>query len=344
MAEENAGAPSAMPRWKQAIASRQRPVLRSSLWQILNTLGPYVALWGLMIWALSVSYWLTLALALLAAGFLARLFIIFHDCVHGSFFGSRAANRFLEFIAGVLTFTPYRLWRHKHVLHHATSGDLDRRGTGDIWTMTVEEYLSASRWKRLSYRLVRSPLVLFVVAPLYLFLIHHRFPSGNAGVRERRGVHWTNGAILLIVCLMSLTIGIKDYLLIQVPVLWLAGVAGIWLFYVQHQFEGVSWERRPEWDFVEAALRGSSYYKLPKVLQWFSGNIGFHHVHHLSPAIPNYSLEKCHRENALFQTVKAVTLWSSLNALSFRLWDERRKKLVGFDRLKAVRRESCLRT
>ena len=335
-------AKSARPSWRQAIASLERPVLRASLWQILNTAVPYFVLWGLMIWTLSISYWLTLGIAVIAAAFLARMFMIFHDCTHGSFLGSRRANDWIGFVAGVLTFTPYRQWRHQHALHHATSGDLDRRGTGDIWTLTVEEYLNASRWKRFRYRVVRSPIVLFIVAPLYLFLIHHRIPSAAVGKRERRGVHWTNGTLLAIIGLMSLTVGIKAYLLIQLPVLLLAGSAGIWLFYVQHQFDGVYWERRPEWDFAEAALRGSSYYKLPKVLQWFSGNIGFHHIHHLSPAIPNYRLEKCHKENAAFQSVKAVTLWSGLCALSFRLWDEERKKLVGFRRLRAARRRRSL--
>jgi omega-6 fatty acid desaturase (delta-12 desaturase) len=313
-------------------------VLRRGIWQIANTLLPYIALWGLMIWTLGISYWLTLALAVPAAGFLARLFIIFHDCVHGSFVGSARANRFLEFLTGALTFTPFRQWRRQHALHHATSGDLDRRGAGAIWTMTVEEYVAAARWKRLSYRIVRCPLVLFGVAPLYLFLIHHRFPSRAVGKRERRGVHWTNLALLVIVALMSLTIGIKAYLMIQIPVLLFAGAAGIWLFYVQHQFEGVYWERRSAWNFAEAALRGSSYYKLPRVLQWFSGNIGFHHVHHLSPAIPNYNLERCHEECDEFRRVKPLTLWSSLSSLRLHLWDEQRKKLVAFARLKAVRR------
>ena len=322
--------------------SRQKPILRSSIWQLVNTLVPYFVLWGLMIWSLGISYWLTLGMAVLAAGFLARTFMIFHDCTHGSFLKSRRANHFLEFITGVLTFTPYAQWRHKHALHHATSGDLDRRGEGDIWTMTVQEYLDASRWKRLSYRLVRNPIVLFVIAPLYLFLIHHRFPSTTVGRRERAGVLWTNMALLAILIAMSLTIGIKAYLLIQLPVMFFAGAAGIWLFYVQHQFGGVYWARKPEWDFADAALNGSSYYKLPKVLQWFTGNIGFHHIHHLSPAIPNYSLEQCHKASAAFQQVRTVTLWSGLSALSLRLWDERKKRLVGFGRLRSYRRTKSI--
>ena len=328
--------------WKQAVAEHRKPVLRSSVWQLVNSVIPYLALWGLMIWTLHISYWITLALAVLAAGFLVRIFIIFHDCGHGSFFRTRRANRLTEFVTGVLTFTPYRQWRHKHALHHATSGDLDRRGTGEIWTMTVREYLESSRWKRLSYRLARNPLVLFGLAPFYVFLVQQRFPSRAVGKRERRGVYWTNGALLAIVVLMSLTIGIKAYVLIQLPIITLAAAAGVWLFYVQHQFEDVQWERRADWDYVQAALRGSSFYKLPKVLQWFTGNIGFHHIHHLSPAIPNYNLERCHKETPVFQQVKPVTLWCSLKSLSFRLWDEQRRKLVGYRRLRTIRREMSL--
>ncbi len=339
MAQPNDKAPGMPFAWKLAIADHRRPTLRSSVWQLVNSVIPYLALWAVMIWTLGISYWITLALAVVAAGFLVRVFIIFHDCGHGSFFASRRANRFTEFVTGVLTFTPYRQWRHKHALHHATSGDLDRRGAGEIWTLTVREYLHASRWKRLSYRLARNPLVLFGLAPFYVFLVQQRFPSPAVGKRERRGVYWTNGALLAIVTLMSLTIGIKAYLLIQLPVIILAATAGVWLFYVQHQFEDVQWKRRGDWDYAEAALRGSSYYKLPRILQWFTGNIGFHHIHHLSPAIPNYNLEKCHRQNPMFQEVKSVTLWASLKSFSFRLWDEQRQTLVGFDRLRVIRRE-----
>ena len=328
-----------MLSWKQTVARHQKPTLRSSIWQISNSVIPYLCLCGLMYWTLHISYWLTLALSVAAAGFMIRIFIIFHDCGHGSFFRSQRANHFLGFITGVLTFTPYFQWRRKHALHHATSSDLDQRGTGDIWTLTVQEYVEAPRRKRIAYRLFRNPLVLFVIAPMYLFLIHQRFPSRDVGIRERRGVHWTNGALLAIALLASLTIGIKAYLLIQLPVMAITGTAGLWLFYVQHQFEGVYWQRRKDWGFAEAALNGSSFYKLPRFLQWFTGNIGFHHVHHLSPGIPNYNLEKCHREIPMFQGVKALTLCSSVKSISFRLWDEQRKKLVGYRRLREVRRE-----
>jgi omega-6 fatty acid desaturase (delta-12 desaturase) len=341
-AEMNSDAASMTSSWKHAVAACQKPVLRSSIWQIVNTLAPYFALWGLMIWTSNHSYWLTFAIALLAAGFFARMFMIFHDCGHGSFFESQRANHFLGFITGVLTFTPYYQWRHKHALHHATSGDLDRRGTGDIWTLTVREYVEAPRWKRIAYRLFRNPFVLFLAAPLYLFLIHHRFPSRGIGKRERRGVHRTNGALMAIAVLTSLMIGLKAYLLIQLSVMMMAGTAGLWLFYVQHQFDGVYWERRENWHFAPAALRGSSFYKLPGLLQWFTANIGFHHIHHLSPAIPNYNLERCHGKSPMFQEVKAVTFWSSMKSLSFRLWDEERRRFVGFGRISATRREELL--
>ncbi len=317
-------------------------MLRNSIWQIINSFVPYLCLCGLMYWTLDISYWLTLPLAVVAAGFMIRIFIIFHDCGHGSFFRSQRANHFLGFVAGVLTFTPYLQWRYKHALHHATSSDLDRRGIGDIWTLTVQEYVEAPLWKRILYRLFRNPLVLFTVVPLYLFLIHQRIPSRTVGKRERMGVHWTNGALLAIAVLTSLTIGVKAYLLIQLPVIMVTGTVGLWLFYVQHQFDGVYWERRKDWGFAEAALKGSSFYKLPKFLQWFTGNIGFHHIHHLNPGIPNYNLEKCHRESPMFQEVKAVTLWSSMRSISFRLWDEQRKMLVGYCRLREIRREKSL--
>ena len=322
--------------WKEIVAKYQQPKLSRSLWQVLNTLAPYGGLWYLMHLSLGLSNWLTAALAVLAAGFLVRIFIIFHDCGHGSFFKSRKANDTLGFIAGVLTFTPYFHWRWEHAIHHANAGDLDGRGTGDIWTLTVQEYLEASCWRRFAYRLARNPLVLFLLAPLVVFLIKERFPSRRAGRRERNSVHWTNLGVLAFAVGMTCLFGLKTYVLLQVGIIALAGAGGLWLFYVQHQFEGVYWERNAEWDYCTAALKGSSFYKLPGILRWFSGNIGFHHIHHLSPRIPNYNLERCHEAEPLFQTVKPVTLLSSFKALTFRLWDERRRKLVGFRAAKRV--------
>jgi omega-6 fatty acid desaturase (delta-12 desaturase) len=320
----------ATPAWKKVVARYQQPALGRSLWQLLNTLVPYAAAWGLIYWSLEVSYWLTAALIVLAAGLLVRVFVIFHDCGHGSFFKSRKANDVLGVITGVLTFTPYYHWRWEHALHHSSAGDLDRRGTGDVWTLTVGEYLQASRGKRLAYRLARNPFILFLLAPLFLFLIKQRFPSSKAAPRERNSVAWTNLALLAVAAAAGSLFGLGTYALCQLAILAVAATAGVWLFYVQHQFEGVYWERAGEWDYCAAALRGSSFYKLPRVLQWFSGNIGFHHIHHLSPRIPNYHLEDCHQAEPLFQTVKPVTLLSSLKSLTFRLWDEQGRKLVGF--------------
>ncbi len=325
--------------WKEIVARYQKPAVWRGVWQVVNTLVPYAALWYLMYLSRAQSWWLTLPLAILAGAFLVRVFIIFHDCGHGSFFKSRKANDIWGFITGVLTFAPYYHWRWEHAIHHSTAGDLDRRGTGDIWTLTVQEYLEASRWKRVAYRLARNPVVLFVVAPLYLFMVKHRFPTENASRRERRSVYWTNLAVFGMSAGLSWIFGLKAFLVIQLIVVAVAGSAGVWLFYVQHQFEGVYWERREEWDYTTAALQGSSFYKLPRILQWFSGNIGYHHIHHLSPRIPNYHLEKCHKAEPLFQTVKPVTLFSSLKSFTFRLWDEQRRKLVGYRHLRDLRRQ-----
>jgi acyl-lipid omega-6 desaturase (Delta-12 desaturase) len=324
--------------WKEIVAKYQQPALGRSIWQIVNTLVPYAVLWCLMYWSISVSYWLALPLAILAAGFLVRIFIIHHDCGHGSFFKSQKANDILGFITGVLTLTPYYHWRWEHSVHHATSGDLDERGLGDIWTLTVQEYLESSRWRRFAYRLARNPVVLFGIAPLFMFLIWQRIPKSHASKRERHSVYWTNLAVLGMVAAFSAVFGLKAYLLLQLTVTGVAGTAGVWLFYVQHQFEGVYWERSDNWDYLTASLKGSSFYKLPKVLQWFSGNIGFHHVHHLSARIPNYNLERCHKSEPLFQAVKPVTLFGSLKSFTFRLWDEQHHKLVGYGYLRTLRK------
>lgn len=320
--------------WKKIVAKYQQPSRWRGTWQIINSLMPYAALWYLIYLSLAMSWWIALPLAILAGGFLVRLFIIHHDCGHGSFYKSRKANDIWGFITGVLTFTPYQLWRWEHAVHHSASGDLDRRGMGSVWTLTVREYLEASRWKRFTYRLARNPFVFLVIAPFFLFIIRQRFSSKGASRRERHSVYWTNLAILGVAAGMSLIFGLKAYLLIQLIMVTVAGSAGVWLFYVQHQFEGVYWQRHEKWDYFTAALQGSSFYKLPKILQWFSGNIGFHHIHHLSPRIPNYNLERCHKAEPLFQTVSPVTLFSSLKSLTFRLWDEKNHRLVGFSYLR----------
>ena len=322
------------------VARYEEPSRPRAIWQLVNTLVPYVALWYAMYRSLAVSYWLTLPLAILAGGFMVRVFIIFHDCGHGSFFRSRKANNAWGFITGVLTFTPFQHWRWEHAVHHGSSGDLDRRGQGDVWTLTVQEYLESSRWRRFSYQVARNPVVLFLLAPLLLFVVLERFPSAKASRRARMSVYWTNASLLAVATALSLLLGVKAYLLIQLTVLAVAGSAGVWLFYVQHQFEGVYWQRSDQWDFTTASLQGSSFYKLPRILQWFSGNIGFHHLHHLSPLIPNYNLEKCHNAEPLFQSVPPITLLSSLKSLKFRLWDEANNRLVGYGHLRALRAQA----
>lgn len=286
--------PAEKAAWRKTIEKYREPSAARALWQIANTFVPYVALWAAMHWCLAHAFWLTFPLAVLAGLFLVRIFIIFHDCGHGSFFRSPRANDAVGIVAGVLTFTPYYQWRWEHAIHHVTTGHLDKRGTGDIWTMTVQEYLEAHHWRRFAYALARNPLVLFLLAPLYLFVIHQRLPTRGASARERTSVWWTNLALLAMAWGLAQVYGWPGYLMIQLIAVGVAGAVGVWLFYMQHQFEDVYWERGSDWDYAAAALRGSSFYQLPKVLQWFSGNIGFHHIHHLSARIPNYNLQKCH--------------------------------------------------
>jgi omega-6 fatty acid desaturase (delta-12 desaturase) len=300
--------------------------------QIANTFVPYLSLWALMMVSVCHGwpYWLTLLLSVAAAGFLVRIFILFHDCCHGAFLPTNRANRVLGYITGIMTFTPFEDWRRTHVIHHACSGDLDRRGTGDIWTLTVAEYLSASRFKRFAYRSFRNPILLFTIIPLFLFLILNRFPSPGAGKRERNSVIFTNLAIAAFITGMSLALGFQNYLSIQLPTIMIAASAGMWLFYVQHQYEGVYWQRHESWDLNLAGLAGSSYYKLPKALAWIVGNIGLHHIHHFRANIPNYNLELCYKEIAVFQAVTPLTIRNSLKSLWLNLWDEQRQKLVSF--------------
>jgi len=324
---------SAVMTWRKIVNDYQTPNIRKSIWQLMNTLIPYIILWILMVYLIEISYWLVIPLAVIAGGLAVRIFIILHDCGHWSFFESAKANHLVGSIMGVFVFTPYFQWRQSHAVHHATAANLDKRGVGDIWTLTVDEFLESPLWKRLFYRVYRNPLIMFGVGPLLTFLILHRLPNNTYKKREKNSVHLTNLALIIIVLLMSWAIGFKNYLLIQLPVIWVASTVGVWMFYVQHQFEGVYWERAQEWDFLKAGLEGSSFYQLPKVLQWFSGSIGFHHIHHLSPRIPNYLLEKCHLENKIFQ-VKPIKLWASLKSMTFRLWDEKKRQLVNFRDLK----------
>jgi omega-6 fatty acid desaturase (delta-12 desaturase) len=340
-ASDTADLPRPLPstaEWRAAVARFEEPSTWRAVVQIVDTLGPIALLWWLVSLALQHSFWLALPLAALIGALLVRVFIFFHDCGHGSFFRSRLANDVIGFVAGLLTFTPYYHWRWQHALHHATAGDLDRRGAGDVWTMTVQEYLESSRWRRFAYRLSRNPFVLFVVAPVYLFVFRQRVPSARASQRERRSVWWMNLALAGMIVAMGLWLGFVEYLALQLVAMAVAGAGGVWLFYVQHQFEDAYWERGEDWDYTAAALRGSSFYALPMVLRWLSGNIGFHHVHHLSPRVPNYNLERCHRSVSMFRDVKGLTLFGSLKSLRLHLWDEQRRRLVGFAHARRERR------
>ena len=322
--------------WVQIISKYNSPDIRKSIWQIINSLGPYIVLWYLMYLSLDISYWITLGLSFLAAGFLVRIFIIFHDCGHGSFFRSNRANNIIGTILGSLTFTPHEHWHRDHAIHHTAVGNLDNRGIGDVWTLTVEEYQQLSKRKKLIYRLYRNPIFLFGLAPFLLFIVLLRFTRKSMKAPERKSVYITNLILLFYVSGLMLLLGWKAFLLIQIPVVYLASVAGVWLFYVQHQFEEVIWSRKDVWDYKRMALEGSSYLKFPKILQWFSGNIGFHHIHHLSPRIPNYKLEKCHRENKMFGRIKPVTFIPSLKTMSLRLWDEKMGQLISFRQFKQL--------
>jgi acyl-lipid omega-6 desaturase (Delta-12 desaturase) len=334
---------SALPEksgWHAIVTRYARADLKRSLWEMSNTLVPYFALWYLMIFSVHISYWLTLLLSVPTAGFMVRSFIIFHDCGHGSFFKSQKANDALGIFTGILNFTPYYEWRHNHAIHHATASDLDRRGVGDVITMTVKEYLAAPWWKKVSYRVFRSPLVMFTIGSFLEFTLFQRFPSPNGGKRERASVWWTNLVLVALIGLLIWLVGWKTYLLVQLPVLLLGTSAGVWLFYVQHNFDPTYWARHNKWEFVKAGFEGSSYYQLPAILQWFTGNIGFHHIHHLSPKIPNYKLPKCYKENEVFH-VPPMTIRASLSALRMRLYDEEKRIMVGWDVLKQYQRKSA---
>lgn len=316
--------------WQSLVKKYQVPSLPKSLWQIANTVVPYVGLWSLIYFTVQWSWPLTLALAAVAALFLVRVFIIFHDCGHGSYFKSRRVNHVVGFVSGLLTLTPYRHWKWQHAVHHGTAGNLDARGIGDVWTMTVKEYQSASWATRLQYRLTRNPLILFGVVPLGLFFIYQRFPYPQASRRDRNSVHWMNFAILLYGVGLSFIFGFWNFLWIQVTITAVSGTLGVWLFYVQHQFEDTYWRTGSDWDYTASALEGSSFYKLPAVLNWFSGSIGYHHIHHLSAHIPNYNLKACHEAEPFFQQVPEINLKGSLRSLRLRLWDEESGKLVGY--------------
>ena len=323
--------------WEKVIMKYNHPDLKKSIWQICNSVVPYLFMWYLMYRSLIYPYWVTLLLSLVASGFLIRIFIIFHDCGHRSFFVSKRANNIVGMIMGIIAFTPFYKWHHQHWIHHATSGNLDKRGIGDVWTMTVDEYLNSTRRDRFYYRAFRNPFIMFTLGPLLMVLVQNRIAKKGMTGMEKRNVYFTNLMVLSMAVLISLVIGIKAYLLIQVPVILISHSMGLWLFYIQHQFDDVSWERENKWDYRMSAITGSSFLKLPAILQWFTGNIGFHHVHHLSSRIPNYYLAKCHYENDIFKDVKPIIIFSTFKALTLGLWDEASRRMISFRKISVAR-------
>ncbi|KON88496.1 fatty acid desaturase [Sporosarcina globispora] len=315
---------------KKQMSPYEKSDLTRSIMQLVNTLGPFFLLWFLAYKSLGISYLLTLGISVIAAGFLVRIFIIFHDCCHHSFFKNRKANKIIGTITGILTIFPYHQWQHDHNVHHATSGNLDKRGTGDIWTLTVKEYQNASWTTRLAYRIYRNPFVMLGLGPIYVFLLRNRFNRKGARKDERINTYLINAAIAGLYAFMCWAIGWEAFLMVQGPIFLISGAAGIWLFYVQHTFEDSYFEEDDKWEYVKAAVEGSSFYKLPKVLQWLTGNIGFHHIHHLSPRVPNYNLENAHYNTEELQNVPTITLLTSLKSLQFRLWDEEAQDFTGY--------------
>ncbi|MGJ8639342.1 MAG: fatty acid desaturase [Opitutaceae bacterium] len=320
--------------WRKIVKQYTKPSQRKAVAQICNTFIPYIGLWAAMYFTASISMGLTLALAVLAGLFLVRIFIIFHDCGHGSFFASKKANDILGFISGLCTLTPYRHWRWQHAVHHGCSGNLDERGIGDVWTMTVAEYKASPWYTRLQYRFMRNPIVLFGLIPLGLFWVYQRFSYKKASKADKLSVYRMNAAIAVYAAGMIALFGFWNFLWIQMVVTGVSGGLGVWLFYVQHQFEDTYWSESDNWDYTLSAMQGSSFYKLPKWMNWFSGNIGYHHIHHLSSRIANYNLKECHEAEAYFQQVPELSLRESLKSLHLRLWDEERQKLIGFGDLR----------
>ncbi len=312
--------------------------LRRSIQCLLTSVVPYVALWVAMYFSLRASYWLTLALAFPAGGFLVRTFIVFHDCGHGSFMPSKKLNRIVGIATGLLVFNAFFAWTFDHAAHHATSGDLDRRGSGDVDTWTISEYRAKPWYARLGYRLMRSPFVMLSVGPLWALAIEPRLIPVSRRARVWRSHLLTNVGVAVMIVGLGLLVGWMPLLKIQLPIVLIAGASGVWLFYVQHQFEEAYWTRRPDWSYLDAALKGSSYLKLPKVLQFFSGNIGLHHVHHLQPRIPNYNLQRAHDENEFLHDVPTITFWVGMKALNLKLVDDRTGRLVTFAQARRLAR------
>jgi omega-6 fatty acid desaturase (delta-12 desaturase) len=320
------------PDWHKELTAFRNSNSGIAAWQLINTIVPYFFLWYLMVRSIQLGYpyALTLLVSLFAGAFLVRIFILFHDCVHGSFFRNQRVNTFFGYVLGVLVFTSFEDWRFAHLRHHVTYANLDARGFGDIWTMTLTEYEDSPKIKQLWYKLYRNPLVMLGLGAMFTFFLANRLPTREVKRKQRMSVLLTNLLIIAVILIANGLFGWRTYLLIQLPVFWLAGAAGIWLFYVQHQFPGGYWARKGDWEPLRAAMEGSSFYKLPPVLRWFSSNIGYHHVHHLSPRIPNYHLLKCFNAVSALQDKAPLTLANGFSCVRLKMWDEQRQQMVGF--------------
>ncbi len=324
------------PLWREALAPFAQPSPARTALDILTGPVAYLALWPVMYLSLDVSYLLTLLISIPAAGFLLRTFILFHDCTHGSLFRSRKANLWFGRFCGLLVLHPFANWRHSHAVHHGSAGDLDRRGTGDVMTMTVSEFRAASTKDQLIYRAFRNPLVMFGLGPIWSLVVQPRIPPKTSNKALRNSVWLTNLAVALTVTAVCLLIGWQAYLLIQIPMVMIAGSAGVWLFFVQHQFEDVYWESSEEWSYAASALQGSSHLKLPKVLQFFTGSIGLHHVHHLSSRVPNYNLQAAHDNLEVFDSVPELTMGESLRCSRFKLIDDDTGRLITWEQARTL--------
>jgi len=335
MTSDLSGQPGTPSDWRKIVARYQGSHVGRSLFQLVTTLGLLVVTLVAMHRMLHVATWITIVLIVPAAGFIIRTFIIMHDCSHGSFLPWPKVNDAVGFVTGVLTLTPYSQWRREHALHHASSGDLDRRGNGDVTTITVREYLALSRWERFRYRLFRNPAVLLGLGPLHMMILQRfRLPSKATGSVQLWNVWMTNIAIAGLIATLVIATGAQSLLVIYLPAYYLATMAGVWLFYVQHQFEDAYWESHENWDYATAAVQGSSHLRLPRVLQWFTGSIGLHHVHHLGPRIPNYRLQKAHDENAMFHAAPVMTIKTGVRALMLTLYDEQERQMIRFKDLR----------
>ena len=319
---------------KMAVTPYATSDMKKSIIQIINTIIPMIGLWIAAYLILPYTVLGAIGLSIITAGFVVRTFIIFHDCTHGSFFKNKKANDFMGFITGVLTLFSYEKWKREHMIHHASSSNLDKRGIGDIWVMTIDEYLEASKWKRFCYRAYRNPLVMFGLGPLYLVLIDSRFNHKDARKKERINTYLSNICIVAIATGIILLTNVQSYLIIHGTTMFVAGALGIWLFFIQHTFEDSYFENQKEWDYVKAAIEGSSYYKLPLILQWITGNIGFHHVHHLAPRVPNYKLQEAHTKTPPLQRATTITLKTSIESLRYKLYDSSNNHFVTFKEVK----------